>query len=244
MKVRLDRLLVERGLAESREQARRMVLGGDVRVNDRGAFKSAERISGDAEIVLKKAPEFVSRGGDKLARAFDAFDFDVRGRRCLDVGASTGGFTDCLLRRGAEAVIALDVGRGQLHWKLRNDPRVVVMERFNARHLSPGDLPWRPSRAVVDVAFISLKRILPPLREVLAPGAEIITLIKPQFEAGRAEVRRGGVVRDETVRRRVVETLHAFGERECGLTWMGECVSPLRGPHGNVEFLAWWRCPQ
>ena len=165
---------------------------------------------------------------------------DVTGRVCLDVGASTGGFTDCLLQHGAARVIAVDVGKGQLHWKLRQDPRVTVIEGFNARYLQPSDLPEQPQAGVTDVSFISLKLILPPMVDVLPPGGELVSLIKPQFEAGRAKV-PGGVVRDPAVHEEVVAEIKAFGTETLGLEWLGCVESPLRGPEGNIEFLAWWR---
>ena len=186
---------------------------------------------------------YVGRGGEKLEAALRHFAVDVAGRVCLDVGASTGGFTDCLLQHGASRVYALDVGRGQLHWKLRKDVRVVVIEGVNARYLRAGDLPETPTMATVDVSFISLEKVLPAVTAILAPDADLITLIKPQFEAGRHEVRRGGVVRDSAVREAVVARVRAFGEETLGLEWRGVYESPIRGPAGNVEFLAYWRRP-
>ncbi len=170
----------------------------------------------------------------------DHFHIDVDGHKAIDVGASTGGFTDCLLQRGAVRVYAVDVGKGQLHWRLRNDDRVVLMEQCNARYLRPEDLDETPTLGTVDVSFISLTRILPPLRAVLAPESDLITLIKPQFEAGRKQVGRGGVVRDQAVRDEVIERIRAFGVNEAGLSWRGVCESPVKGPAGNIEYLAWW----
>jgi 23S rRNA (cytidine1920-2'-O)/16S rRNA (cytidine1409-2'-O)-methyltransferase len=240
-KQRLDRVLVERGLAESREKARRLILAGRVRVGGRPAVKAAQPFDPAAPITVEGGPRFVSRGGEKLEAALAAFGLDVRGRLCLDVGASTGGFTDCLLQHGAARVYALDVGRGQLAWRLRRDPRVVVMEGVNARYLQPRDLPEAPDLAAVDVSFISLRRVLPSVTLAVRAGGDVVTLIKPQFEAGRRDVGRGGVVRRPEIRERVVQTLRAFGETECGLAWVGVVESPLRGPAGNVEFLACWR---
>ena len=242
-KERLDVLVADRGFAESREQARRLILAGQVRVAGDVATKPGHRYEADVEIHVKPLPRFASRGGDKLEGAFAAFDINVEGAICLDIGASTGGFTDCLLQHGAVKVIAIDVGKGQLHWKLRNDPRVVVMEGVNARHLVAADLPAVPSFAVVDVSFISLTKILPALIQVLSPKAEIVTLIKPQFEAGRRDVGKGGVVRDEAVRAQVVARIKTFGTEELGLTCCGVCDSPLKGPAGNVESFAHWRKP-
>ncbi len=240
---RLDVEMARRGLVESRALAQRLILAGRVRVDGQIERRAARTIRPETTIEIIEPPAFVSRGGEKLDAAFAAFPLDVRDRVALDIGASTGGFTDCLLRRGARRVYAVDVGRGQLHWSLRQDPRVVVMEGVNARHLTPADLPERAGFAAVDVSFISLRLILPVLPPLLEAGAWIVTLIKPQFEAGRREVGRGGVVRDEGVRARVVDEIRAFGVDSLGLEWVGVVPSPLRGPAGNVEFLATWRRP-
>ncbi len=242
---RLDQALVARGLAESRAQAQRLILAGAVRVAGAPACKPAQAVDAAAPIAVAVPARFVSRGGEKLEHALAAFGIEVRGLRCLDVGASTGGFTDCLLQRGAAQVVALDVGRGQLHWKLRQDPRVVVREGVNARHLQPGDAGNDPfDFAAADVAFISLTKVLPAVNTLLRAGASVVTLIKPQFEAGRREVGRGGVVRDDAVRARVADELRAWGEACLGWAWRGACDSPLRGPAGNLEILAWWRKPE
>lgn len=241
MKERLDTLLVNAGLAESKELAQRLILAGEVRVAGQVATKAGHKYPDDAPLEVTARPRFVSRGGDKLEGAFAAFPaFDVAGKVCMDVGSSTGGFTDCLLQHGALRVIAVDVGKNQLHWKMRSDPRVHVMEEFNARYLRLSDLPEQPQMGVTDVSFISLKLILPPMADVLVPGGEIISLIKPQFEAGRENV-PGGVVRDPAVREAVVAEIKAFGTGTVGLAWLGCVESPLKGPEGNVEFLAWWR---
>lgn len=241
MKDRLDTLLVKAGLAESKEQAQRLILAGEVRVAGQRATKPGHRVDAEAPLSVDARPRFVSRGGDKLEGAFAAFpEFDVAGKVCLDVGSSTGGFTDCLLQHGAARVIAVDVGKGQLHWKLRQDTRVTVIEGFNARYMRPSDLPEQPRTGVTDVSFISLKLILPPMCDALPQGGELLSLIKPQFEAGREKV-PGGVVRDPAVREAVVEEIKAFGIGTLGLDWLGCVESPLRGPEGNVEFLAWWR---
>ncbi len=242
MKVRVDQLLVQRGLAASREKAQRLILAGAVRVNGSMADKPGHTVSDDPDLILtvEAAERFVGRGGLKLEKAFEAFGLDVTGRVCLDVGASTGGFTDCLLQHGAARVYAVDVGRGQLDWRLRNDPRVVVREGVNARYLKPGDLPEPVSFAVADVSFISLTKILPAVTPLMVSG-DLVTLIKPQFEAGPEKVGKGGVVRDPAVREQVVEEVRAFGGRLPGLVWQACCESPLKGPAGNVEFLAWWK---
>ena len=241
-KERLDVLVVTRGLAESREQAQRLVLSGDVFVNGHPHCKAGMKLDVDSEVTVRQRSRYVSRGGEKLEGAFRAFPgWTVDGLCGVDIGASTGGFTDCLLAHGATHVVAVDVGRGQLHARLRADSRVTVMERFNVRHLKPDDLPYAPAFAVFDVSFISLELVMPPVVASLLPGAQLITLIKPQFEAGRSEVGKGGVVRDQEVRDRVVEKIRLFGENKLSLQCLGCVESPLTGPAGNVEYLAWWR---
>ena len=228
MKKRLDVLLVERGLAESRAQAQALVIAGRVR----GYDKPGTQVDDSAELDVEQPPPYVSRGGEKLSHALDAFGVDPSGRDCLDVGASTGGFTDVLLQRGAARVIAVDVGYGQLHDRLRRDPRVTVLERTNARALH--ELPFPPELVVADVSFISLKLVLPPALALARPGWEAVVMVKPQFEAGKAEVGKGGVVRDTEVRRRVVREV-----AEAALAWGGETAgvvdSGLPGPKGNRE---------
>jgi len=235
-KKRLDVFLHERGYAESRSMAQAAVMEGRVSVNGSFAVKPGTRISGDEEIAVEhRGREYVSRGGVKLEHALDKFSIDIEGKVVLDVGSSTGGFTDCLLGRGAGAVIALDVGRGQLHWKLRNDPRVTVMERYNARRLTPGDLQVRPHIATVDVSFISLTKVLRPVWDVLDPGGEIVALLKPQFEAPRREVGKGGVVRDPMIHARLIGELAEWWEKQ-GLVMKQVTASTLIGPKGNLEF--------
>ena len=229
-KKRLDVLLVERGLAESRSQAQALVLAGRVK----GHAKAGEQVDETAELEVEGGPRFVSRGGEKLAGALEAFGVDVSGDDCLDVGASTGGFTDCLLQAGAARVIALDVGYGQLHPKLRDDPRVTVLERMNVRDLRCEDLPFRPTFVTCDVSFIGLAKALPPALACAEPGWHALVLVKPQFAAGRADVGKGGVVRDPEVRRRVLDEILAeapgWSARALGVE-----PSPLRGPKGNEE---------
>jgi 23S rRNA (cytidine1920-2'-O)/16S rRNA (cytidine1409-2'-O)-methyltransferase len=235
--MRLDQLLAARGLFPSREQARRSIMAGEIRVAGQIMDKPGAAVAEDAAVEVVARPPYVSRGGGKLAAALDAFAVDVTGRVCLDVGASTGGFTDCLLQRGAARVYALDVGRGQLDWRLRQDPRVVPMEGVNARHLAADALPERCDLVVVDVSFISLLKVVPALLPHLQPGGLLLTLVKPQFEAGRAAVGKGGIVRDEAVRRHViddrVQQLAALGLERRGLI-----DSPVAGAEGNVEALA------
>jgi len=233
-------LLVERGLAVSRERARALILAGDVRVNGQVSAKAGTAIPDDAEVVLA-APDhpYVSRGGLKLAHALDVFGIQVAARMALDIGASTGGFTDVLLQRGATRVVALDVGRGQLDWKIRTDPRVVVIERVNARALDETDLP-ETARSfdiiTIDVSFISLRHILPVVPALLAPGADVVTLVKPQFEARREEVGKGGIVRDDSIRERVVEEV-AAAAATLGLVRKAVVESPIAGMEGNHEWL-------
>ena len=236
---RIDTLLTERGLAGSRTSAAASVRAGRVRIGSDGrrATKPGQLVPDDAALEVEERPRYVSRGGLKLEHALDALEIDVEGRSCLDVGASTGGFTDCLLQRGAERVIALDVGHGQLDWGLRNDPRVHVIERKNARELAPADLPYRPDLATIDVSFISLAKVLPAVAGCLAPGGEILALVKPQFELGRGRV-RGGVVRSADDRREALVSV-AEAAVEIGLAFRGFASSGLRGPKGNRETFVW-----
>jgi 23S rRNA (cytidine1920-2'-O)/16S rRNA (cytidine1409-2'-O)-methyltransferase len=234
---RLDVELVRRGLAGSRAEAQEAVRAGHVTVRGAPATKSTTLVGADEALaVAGPARPFVSRGGAKLAAALDAFAIDPTGRDCLDAGASTGGFTDCLLQRGARHVVAVDVGSGQLAWELRTDPRVTVLEKTNVRELDPAGLPFRPTLVVADLSFISLRLVARPLVEVADPLADLVLLIKPQFEAGREHVGRGGVVTDPGVWRRAIEEV-AEATRAAGAGGAGVIVSPLRGPAGNVEFL-------
>jgi 23S rRNA (cytidine1920-2'-O)/16S rRNA (cytidine1409-2'-O)-methyltransferase len=237
---RLDSEVLARGLAASRERARALILAGQVRVNGQQVTKAGAAVAeGDAITVIEPDHPYVSRGGVKLAHALDTFGIDVTGRLALDVGASTGGFTDVLLRRGARRVIALDVGHGQLDWRLRNDPRVVVIERVNARTLSPEQLPSDARAfdiATMDVSFISARQVLPAIAPLLRAGADMVILVKPQFEAGRAEVGKGGLVRDPDVHARVVDEVTAAASA-LGLTRIQVTESPITGTEGNREFL-------
>jgi 23S rRNA (cytidine1920-2'-O)/16S rRNA (cytidine1409-2'-O)-methyltransferase len=239
-KTRLDTLLVQRGLCDSRSRAASAILAGDVRVGASGAraSKPGTMLPEDVAIEITEQPRYASRGGLKLQRGIEWFGISVQGRRCLDVGASTGGFTDCLLQAGAAAVIAVDVGYGQLDWKLRNDDRVTVLERRNARELDPADLPYRPDLITVDVSFIGLAKVLPALARCAAPSFDLVALVKPQFEAGREHVAAGGVVRDAGDR---LDTLVAVGEaaRGLGLAVHAYCSSGLPGPAGNRESFVW-----
>lgn len=239
--MRVDQALVERGLCDSREKAKRAVMAGQVLVNGQPARKPSDGVTAGDELRLAAAEPFVSRGGQKLEHARQHFQLEVAGRVAIDLGASTGGFTDCLLQAGAARVYAVDVGHGQLAWKLRQDPRVVVMEKTNARELTPDRMPppFAPvDLVVIDCSFISLRKILPAAVALLRAGGRIVALIKPQFEAGKAEADKGaGVITDAAIHERVLRELRAFTGQQPDLRWRGVTASPLLGPAGNKEFL-------
>jgi 23S rRNA (cytidine1920-2'-O)/16S rRNA (cytidine1409-2'-O)-methyltransferase len=236
-KIRIDRLLVERGLVESRERAHSLIIAGQVLVNEQKQDKAGAMVPEDAEIrILGGQLPYVSRGGLKLESALKEFKVSVSGKAALDVGASTGGFTDCLLQHGCEKVYAVDVGYGQMAWKLRQDPRVVVIERTNIRSMDPSLIPVPVDIVVIDASFISLEKIIPSILKFLKTGSEIIALIKPQFEVGREQVGKGGIVRDEIARAAAVEKVVLFF-RESGLEVKGVIPSPITGQDGNVEYL-------
>jgi 23S rRNA (cytidine1920-2'-O)/16S rRNA (cytidine1409-2'-O)-methyltransferase len=233
---RLDQLLVQRGLAESRNQAQRLIMSGEVRVDGETAARPAQLVPEEARLEVQAALPYVSRGGTKLEAALTAFGISVQGKICADIGASTGGFTDCLLQRGAARVYAIDVGHGILHYRLRQDPRVVPLEETNARYLER--LPEPVELVSIDAAFISLRLLLPPASGWLRTGGDVVALVKPQFEAGRVAVGRGGVIRDSRIHREVLERVVAYAV-DAGLGPQAVIRSPLRGPKGNVEFLLW-----
>ena len=239
-RVRLDTLLAERGLFESRTRAAASVMAGEVRLGGDGARaqKPGQLVAPDVVVAVDEAPRFVSRGGIKLANALERFAIDVGGRHCLDVGASTGGFTDCLLQNGAAHVVALDVAYGELDWRLRNDERVTVLERTNARAIMPAALPYAPDLAVVDLSFISLTKVLPAVLACAAPHHDVLAMVKPQFEAGRGMVGKGGVVRDPDQRRASLLSV-AGCARELGASVLGFASSGLPGPKGNRESFVW-----
>lgn len=242
-KKRLDVLVVEKGLAKSRERARSLIMAGHILVNDTPVDKPGTFVNAGAHIA-SRSPDlaYASRGGLKLAHALAHFQIDAAGRVCLDVGASTGGFTDCLLQHGAACIYAVDVGYGQLAWKLRQDPRVKVLERTNIRYVTQKDLPVSFDLAAIDVSFISLKLVVPVVRKFMKPGAPILALVKPQFEVGRHEVGKGGVVRDPALHQRVISDLaDAFSSQ--GLIAGGVTASPVLGPRGNREFIQLLRVP-
>lgn len=240
MKIRLDKLLVNLGLAETRQKAQALIGAGQVYVNDMLADKAGSMFQTDCNIEVKGSGcPYVSRGGFKLARGLEYFNIEPAGYVCADIGASTGGFTDCLLQNGARRVYAVDVGYGQLAWKLRQDPRVVVMERTNARLLKPGDIPEPLDLAVIDSSFISLKLVIPPLLVFLGEQQSILALIKPQFEAGKGKVGKGGVIRDPHLHQQIIDDILNFGSG-LGLRNSGVVESPILGPKGNREFLVYF----
>jgi 23S rRNA (cytidine1920-2'-O)/16S rRNA (cytidine1409-2'-O)-methyltransferase len=240
-KTRLDQALVQRGLCDSREQAKRLIIAGEVLMNEQPATKPGLPVPDDAVLRVKQAPKYVSRGGFKLEGALDYFGVVVKDRVCLDIGASTGGFTDCLLQRGAARVYAFDVGTNQLVWKLRSDPRVVARENFNVRHMQPGDVPEPVDMIVADVSFISLTLVLPPALEILKPGGDGVVLIKPQFELSRGEVGKGGIVREPELHAKACAKIETFIKSRPDLEWRGLVESSIQGTDGNREFLAWFR---
>ncbi|HMK35896.1 MAG TPA: TlyA family RNA methyltransferase [Desulfomonilaceae bacterium] len=241
-KCRIDALLTERGLVPSRHKARALIMAGKVLVDGVKVEKPGKEVSCEAEIAFKEVIPYVSRGGIKLAAALDGFHINPEGLTVLDAGVSTGGFTHCLLMRGAARVVAVDVGYGQLDWSLRTDLRVILLERTNVRFLEAGSVPYKIDSAVADLSFISLKIILPKIRDIVAPGGWIVPLVKPQFEVGRADVGKSGVVRDPEKIRAAVEAVKSHA-KDCGLELLGELESPIKGPKGNREFFLHLRKP-
>jgi 23S rRNA (cytidine1920-2'-O)/16S rRNA (cytidine1409-2'-O)-methyltransferase len=239
-RIRLDQALVQKGQAPSREQARRLIMAGEVMVGDSVITKPGWLIREDANLTVKQPPKFVSRGGLKLEGALDHFHINVKGSVAMDVGASTGGFTDCLLQRGATRVHAFDVGTNQMVWKLRCDPRVICRENFNVRHMQAGDLPETVDLIVADVSFISLTLVLPGALTALKPGGQGLVLIKPQFELTRDDIGPGGIVRDPALHERACQRIQQFIENQPDLRWHGLIESSIQGTDGNREFLAWF----
>lgn len=239
MKQRLDQLLVARGFCESREMGKRLILAGEVLVNDRPVTKAGQLVAEDVVLRVKQPPKYVSRGGFKLEGALDHFGIQVSNKVCLDVGSSTGGFTDCLLQRGAAKVYAYDVGTNQLVWKLRDDPRVVSREKLNVRYMKPDDVGESVDIIVADVSFISLTLVMTPAFQVLKPGGEAVVLIKPQFELSKDEVGRGGIVKETALHEKACGKIEAFVKSRPGWEWRGLMESPIQGTEGNREFLAW-----
>lgn len=241
-KERADAILMSQGLCDSREQAKRLILAGEVMCGTQVVSKPSTKFEADVKLTIKDKPKFVSRAGYKIDGAFDAFGIELTDWVCLDCGSSTGGFTDCMLQRGASKVHAIDVGTNQLVWKLRNDPRVVVKEQFNARYMTLEDIGGEPvDMCVTDVSFISLTKILPSLFAVLKEGGIVICLIKPQFELSRDEISKGGIVRDPELHQKAIDKIHTFVTEELGREWI-ECIdSPITGTDGNKEYLAYLR---
>ncbi len=237
-KERADALLMSRGMCDSREQAKRLILAGEVMTGTTRVAKPSTKLDTEADLSVREKPKFVSRGGLKLEGALKEFGIDPKGMICLDCGASTGGFTDCLLQGGAVKVHAIDVGTNQLVWKIRNDERVIVKEKFNARYMVPDDIGELVDLAVTDVSFISLTKILPPLFSVLKPGGKIICLVKPQFELKREDISKGGIVRDPELHKRAVDKIHDFVTQELKREWIAVTDSPITGTDGNKEYLA------
>lgn len=237
-KERADALLMARGLCDSREQAKRLILAGEVMTGTQRVAKPSTKLDSEADLSVREKPKFVSRGGLKMEGALKEFEIDPTGWTCLDCGASTGGFTDCLLQAGAVKVHAIDVGTNQLVWKIRNDPRVEVKEKFNARYMVPDDIGEQVDLAVTDVSFISLTKILPPLFSVLKEGGRIICLIKPQFELERDDISKGGIVRDPELHQKAKDKIYKFVTEELGREWIRVTDSPIKGTDGNREFLA------
>lgn len=242
-KDRIDALLVTRGLCDSREQAKRLILAGEVRSGDRIIDKPSTQLLPDAPLEIKEKLRYVGRGGLKLEGALDTFQIDPAGWVCIDVGASTGGFTDCLLQRGATRVHAVDVGTNQLVWKLRNDPRVIVKEQFNARHMVPADIGEPVRLAVMDLSFISLTKVLPAVFTVLESGGSVVCLIKPQFELRREDISKGGIVRDPELHQQAIDKIRRFVTEGHACEWRGLVPSAITGTDGNQEFLAWITIP-
>ncbi len=240
-KLRLDVLVAQQGLCDSREQAQRLILAGEVSVKGQVITKPGTKVDDTLPITVKNKPRYVSRGGLKLEGALKAFPVKAEGKVCLDIGSSTGGFTDCLLQNGAARVHAVDVGTNQLVWKLRNDPRVVVKEQFNARYMTPADLGEKVQLIVSDVSFISLTKILPAAYDCLENGGDLLVLIKPQFELQPEDIGPGGIVRDPALHQRAVDKIHDFVVNELHREWCGVADSPITGMEGNREFLAWLR---
>ena len=240
-RLRLDQALVQLGLCTSREQAKRLIIAGEVSVDGHPSTKPGALVADDAKLHVRTPPKYVSRGGFKLEGALDHFDIDVRGKVCLDIGASTGGFTDCLLQRGATKVFAFDVGTNQLVWKLRSDPRVVSRENFNVRHMKPVDVGEPVDLLVGDLSFISLTQVLPAATAVVKTGGDCIVLVKPQFELSRDEVGKGGIVRDPALHQKACDKIRSFVECDPRLVWRGITESSIQGMDGNREFLAWFQ---
>lgn len=242
-KVRLDQLLVIQKLVDSREKAQKLIYGGFVTVNDSLSIKPGHQYNNDCKIEIKQKEKYVSRGGLKIEEAHRKFNFKIENNICMDIGSSTGGFTDYMLQNKAKKIYAVDCGTNQLHWSLRTNDKVKVMEKTNARYLSRNNMPELIDLCTIDVSFISLEKILPAVSNLVKTNGSIISLIKPQFEAGKNEVGKGGLIKNPEIHKKVINNIKNFGINEIGLKWIDLCPSPIKGPAGNIEFLAYWKNP-
>ena len=240
-KIRLDQLLVNRSLVESKEKAQKLIYGGLVKVNEILSTKPGHKFNEDCKINIKQKEKYVSRGGLKFEEAYNKFNLKIKNNICLDIGSSTGGFTDFMLQHKADRIYAVDCGTNQLHWTLRKNIKIVVMEKTNARYLSKKEIPELVDLCTIDVSFISLKKILPSVINLINNNGVIVSLIKPQFEAGKDQIDKGGVVTNPIIHEKVINDIKDFGENKLNLKWLDFCISPLKGPAGNKEFFAYWR---
>ena len=240
-KIRLDQLLVNRSLVESKEKAQKLIYGGLVKVNEILSTKPGHKFNEDCKINIKQKEKYVSRGGLKFEEAYSKFNLKIKNNICLDIGSSTGGFTDFMLQHKADRIYAVDCGTNQLHWTLRKNSKIVVMEKTNARYLSKKEIPELVDLCTIDVSFISLKKILPSVIKLINNNGVIVSLIKPQFEAGKDQIDKGGVVTNPIIHEKVIDDIKDFGEKKLNLKWLDFCISPLKGPAGNKEFFAYWR---
>ena len=240
-KIRLDQLLVNRSLVESKEKAQKLIYGGLVKVNEILSTKPGHKFNEDCKINIKQKEKYVSRGGLKFEEAYNKFNLKIKNNICLDIGSSTGGFTDFMLQHKADRIYAVDCGTNQLHWTLRKNSKIVVMEKTNARYLSKKEIPELVDLCTIDVSFISLKKILPSVIKLINNNGVIVSLIKPQFEAGKDQIDKGGVVTNPIIHEKVINDIKDFGEKKLNLKWLDFCISPLKGPAGNKEFFAYWR---
>ena len=240
-KIRLDQLLVNRSLVESKEKAQKLIYGGLVKVNEILSTKPGHKFNEDCKINIKQKEKYVSRGGLKFEEAYSKFNLKIKNNICLDIGSSTGGFTDFMLQHKADRIYAVDCGTNQLHWTLRKNSKIIVMEKTNARYLSKKEIPELVDLCTIDVSFISLKKILPSVIKLINNNGVIVSLIKPQFEAGKDQIDKGGVVTNPIIHEKVINDIKDFGEKKLNLKWLDFCISPLKGPAGNKEFFAYWR---
>ena len=240
-KIRLDQLLVNRSLVESKEKAQKLIYGGLVKVNEILSTKPGHKFNEDCKINIKQKEKYVSRGGLKFEEAYNKFNLKIKNNICLDIGSSTGGFTDFMLQHKADRIYAVDCGTNQLHWTLRKNSKIIVMEKTNARYLSKKEIPELVDLCTIDVSFISLKKILPSVINLINNNGVIVSLIKPQFEAGKDQIDKGGVITNPIIHEKVINDIKDFGEKKLNLKWLDLCISPLKGPAGNKEFFAHWR---